>query len=198
MTFPSFNVGDDFTSSDANAISLWKVTPTSVSGTGASIDSTGDVLIANGGTNFTVNGAFSANYSNYKLIFRDFRSSGNTGIYFALGTSNTGTDHRFAGVYVSTGGAVAGEGLSNGSRWGLGIIMRGNAISTGGEMTLIGPQKTEETTFTLIGVDSDTSACARFYSGLNLANTAFTAFHCSTFTTETFVSGRLSIYGFKG
>ena len=198
MTFPSFSVGEDLTAADMNAVGLWRVTPTSVSGTGTSIASNGDVIITNGGSNFTVNGAFSSSYSNYKLLFRDFRSSGNTGLFFALGTSNTGTDHRSAGVFVSTGGAVSGEGISNGSRWGLGIVMRGNAISTGGEMTLIGPQKTEETTFTLSGVDSDTGSVGRFYSGINLANTAFTAFYCSTATTETFVAGRISIYGFNG
>lgn len=176
---------------------LQKIIPTSVSGTGASIDSTGNVVVSSGGTNFTINGCFTSEFSNYKFVVRDFKSSNSTALYCALGTSNTGSDHRYAGVYVNSGGSVAGIGTSAASRFELPCIGRGTTISTGCEFTLVGPYKTEETTFFGMGVDSDTGAIYRSNSGINLSNTSFSAVYFSTDQGYTITSCNVSIYAYR-
>ena len=177
---------------------LQKITPTSVSGTGVSVASNGDVVISSGGTNFTVNGCFTSEFANYKIIVRNFQiSSGATALYAALGTSNTGTSHKFAGVYVSTSNTVTGLSNASASRFELPVVARGAGSSTGCEFTLIGPQLAQETTFLASGIDSDNGALFRTYGGQHTGDTSFTSLYFSTNTSETISSCAISIYGYR-
>jgi hypothetical protein len=195
-TPPTFTAGSVLTAAQMNAVGLWKITPTSVSGTGASI-SNGDVVVASGGSNFTVNGAFTSDFSNYKIIIRDYKCTSASAVYCALGTSNTGTSHKFAGVYVGTGLTVSALASSGTTRFELPCVGRGTTTSTGCEFTLIGPNIAQETTFTSIGIDSDNGALYRSYSGIHTADTAYSSLYFSTDTTQTFTSIVVSIYGFR-
>ena len=176
---------------------LQKIIPTSVSGTGASIASNGDVVVASGGNNFTVNGCFTSEFANYKLLVRDLRTSAGSALQLSMGTSASGTSHKYAGVYVNTSGAVAGIGNSGTSLWELAVIGRNTTTSVGCDTTLISPYLSTETTYTSIGVDSDNGALFRSNSGMHTGDTSFTSLYFSLASTYTITSCTISIYGFR-
>lgn len=196
-TPPTFTAGSVLTAAQMNAVGLWKITPTSVSGTGATI-SNGDVVVTSGGTNFTVNGAFTSDFANYKIFVRNFQISGSaTALYLALGTSNTGTAHKYAGIYVATTPSVAALGNAGTSRFELPAVARGAGSSVSCEITLIGPQIAQETLYNALGIDSDNGALFRAYGGQHTADTSYTSAYFSTNTTETITACTVSIYGYR-
>lgn len=175
---------------------LIKITPSSVSGTGASIASNGDVTVSSGGANFTVNGCFSSDYVNYKIIISDFRSSIAAAVRLALGTAAGTTEYRFSEINVSTAGVVGGSGNAGTSSFICPIVSRGTTDSAGGEITLFSPQQSIETSFICLATDSDTSGPYRQGAGRVLNNTAYTACYF-LLDTATFTSIRVSIYGYN-
>ena len=196
-TPPDFTAGQILTAAQMNQIGLWKITPTSVSGTGATIDSDGSVVVLGGGTNFTVNGAFSADYSSYKIIVSNFRLNTAGGLFMALGTSNTGTSHNTSELTVNAAGSIAGAGTATASRFNLPIVSRGGTTDTSCEVTLISPFQVAETFMSGTGTDTNTAGAFRLYGGINLARTSFSALHFSTQTTETISVAVVKIYGYN-
>jgi hypothetical protein len=174
---------------------LFKITPTSVSGTGASINTRGDVVVSSGGTSFTVNGVFSSSYYAYKLVFTELRYNGASDTYLTLGTSVSGTAHAWSQLMTSISG-IAYTGSNGSSSWGLSIISRSAASTSGGETTIFNPFQAEETTFVSNGVDTpEPSAMQRRSAGYHTGNTSFTAFVVSA--AVSFANCRLSIYGYN-
>jgi hypothetical protein len=174
---------------------LVKITPSSVSGTGASIDSSGNIIVNSGGTQFTVNNAFSSSYNAYKLIFTDLRYNGASDTYLTLGTSVSGTAHAWSQLMTSISG-ISYTGSNGSSSWGLSIISRSAASTSGGETTIFNPFVAEETTFVSNGVDTpEPSAMQRRSAGYHTGNTSFTSFIVSA--AVTFAYCRLSIYGYN-
>ena len=177
---------------------LQKITPTSVTGTGASVDSTGDVVVTNGGSNFVINGAFVDAFANYKVIIRDFKSSGSSGLSVSLGTARTGTAHRYAGLYGSTSATITGFGGNTTNFWDVPIVAR-TTTPAAGEMTIFGPKIAAPTTMTCHAVDSDAGAVLRVLTGYHTDSTAYSAlyFEQSSNSSFTFTSIRVSIYGYR-
>lgn len=176
---------------------LVKVVPTSVSGTGASINSNNDVVVTSGGSNFTINGAFSSLYANYKVLIRGFRASAATDLFMSLGTSLTGTAHKFSGFYVSTGGTITGYGNTGATRFQLPTVGRSTTLDGHCEVTLFGPQIAAETGLTAFGVDQDNGALGRSLWGYHTGDTSFTALYFTTSSTETISNITVSIYGYR-
>jgi hypothetical protein len=197
MPVPDFSPGEVLTAAAMDSIGLWKITPTSVSGTGASLSGS-NVVVTSGGSNFTVNGAFNSNFRNYKVLISDFRVSAASYIYVALGTSNTGTAHSSVELTLnaSTNSSSVG-GVTASTRWLLPIVARNTTDSVAGEVTIFTPAIAIETSFTALGVDSAAAGLARWANGWNSANTAFTSLFFSTQTAETFTSCVVQIYGYN-
>jgi hypothetical protein len=196
-TPPDFTAGQILTAAQMNQIGLWKVTPTSVSGTGATIDSDGNVVVLGGGTNFTVNGAFSADFSSYKIIVQNFRLNAAGGLFMALGTSNTGTSHNTSELTVNSAGAITGAGTASASRFALPLVSRAGNTDVACEVTLVSPFQATETFISGTGTDTNTAGLFRLYGGINLARTSFSALHFSTATTETISVAVVKIYGYN-
>jgi len=175
---------------------LWRLTPTSVSGTGASIVN-GNVVVSSGGTNFTVNGVFSSKFRAYKLIISDFRTSAPTDIKLALGTSNTGSDHRFAGFFVNTSGNYTGIAGSTGTtRIALPCVAR-TTVAGACEVTIVSPNLAGRTHVMSTGVDSDSGSLLRTINGVVNNNTQYTSMFFSTDSTETITGCTIQIYGYN-
>jgi hypothetical protein len=180
-----------------SVVGLVKIVPSSVTGTGASVASNGDIVVTNGGTDFTVNGIFSALYQNYLFTVCDFRASGATGLFVSMGTSKSGTSHKFGGITISSGGAVTSDSSAGANAFSTGIVTRGVADSAGGEFKLYGPFLAVETSFTTSGSDSDNSGLGRFGGGRHMIDASYTAVIFSTFSTPTVTSCRVSVYGYN-
>jgi hypothetical protein len=65
MTFPTFSVGETLRAADMNAVGLWKVSPTSVAGSGVVL-SNGQVQF-NNSTSININGCFSSTFRRYRV-----------------------------------------------------------------------------------------------------------------------------------
>lgn len=92
MGFPSFNVGEVLSSSDMNAVGLWRVTSctvTSVGGTAATA-SNGVVTVGTNNTSVTVNNAFSADYDNYLIQYNGIDNAQSASFSMTLGSANSG------------------------------------------------------------------------------------------------------------
>ena len=196
-TPPDFTAGQVLTAAQMNAVGLWKITPTSVSGTGASIDANGDVVVSSGGANLTVNGVFSTDYKNYRILVSDFKASGASSIQLSMGTSATGTSHKWAAVFVSSAGVVNGTGSAGAAFFDCPIITRSTTDSAGGEIVLFSPFESIETSVVCSGSDSDNGSIMRQMSGRLINNTSYTACFFTLLGAVTFTSVRVSFYGFN-
>ena len=98
MTYP-YSSGDVVTASDMNSVGLHLITPSSVTGGTLSGATTS---ITSGVSSVTVNGVFSANFDNYKIMYA-VTASINVGIGLKISgvTSATGYDSKlfYASVY---------------------------------------------------------------------------------------------------
>lgn len=126
MSYPTFALGDKWEPTDANAVGLWKIAPTSVAGTGVSLSS-GQVVFS-GSTAISVNGCFTSNYRRYRVeinyvntvaqvLYWRLRASGsdavtnNYGYITAYRSYAAGAQGNFAGSALST--SVVGYGAAN-------------------------------------------------------------------------------------
>jgi hypothetical protein len=178
-------------------IGLWKIAPTSVSGTGVSIAANGEIVVASGSTNFTVNGAFNSSFRNYKIIVSDFVTNTVSGLSLSLGTSLTGSAHKWSTVAVPTSGSVAVTGSSGTTRWALPCVSRSSAFPGGCEVTVLQPNIATETIATGSGAEQAVDSLGRSFYGFHEANTAFTSIYFTTQASETITSCRISIYGYN-
>ena len=181
----------------SNESGMIKITPTSVSGTGASIGTDGNVVVLSGGSNVTVNGIFSSLFRTYKIICTDCRATSATATFVALGTSNTGTAHAYAGFDVNVSGAITGTGNAGTTRWLLPMIPRNTTQSVACEFTVFTPFLEIESSYVAHGIDSATFGMARYYAGFHSGDTSFTSLFFSTSSTELFTSLNIAIYGMR-
>jgi hypothetical protein len=179
-----------------NPTGLEKITPSSVSGTGTTIDANGDVIVATGGTTITVNGAFSTNYRHYIIFLSNVTGTGQTDVYFNLGTTLTGTSHRSLQITgsISTSSLTVG-GNSGTTRWPGGLVVR---TSTAGnsQITLSNPFEAIPTRYLAQGYDNELSSYTRWVQGNHTGSTSFTDFHL-TLDAGNFSTAVLSIYGYR-
>ena len=194
-TPPDFTAGQVLTAAQMNAVGLWKVTPTSVTGTGASIDSNGDVVVSSGGSNVTLNGVFSADFKNYKILASEFLCSAVSGLRLAMGTTITGTSHRSTQLVVPQSGVLSASGSDSGYFvWP--IVCRSTTDSAAGNCELYSPFLPIETSFVSIGTDSDITGVGRNAYGRLLNNTSYTACYVAV-DAGNINDLRLSVYGFN-
>lgn len=105
MTYPVFASGDVLNASDMNAVGLWLVKTQTV---GSAVSSV------------IVTSAFSADYDNYFIAFRNVTfSGGNVAIAMQMRTgTTTSTASYYAGVpYITYGAASGNFNTNNGSSW---------------------------------------------------------------------------------
>lgn len=106
MTFPVFASGDVLNASDMNAVGLWLVKTQTV---GSAVSSV------------IVTSAFSADYDNYFITFRNVTfSGGNVNIagQMRTGTTTSTASYYAGGHYITYGGATGNFNSNNAASWG--------------------------------------------------------------------------------
>jgi hypothetical protein len=114
-----------------------------------------------------------------------------------MGTSATGTSHKWAMVFVSSAGVVTGLGSAGAAYFDCPIVSRSTTDSGGGEIVLFSPFESIETSVVCAGSDSDNGSIMRQMSGRLINNTSYTACFFSLLGAATFTSVRFSFYGYN-
>lgn len=177
MTYPSFNPGDVLFASDQNAVGLWLVKTQTV-GTGVS--------------SVTVTGAFSSDYTNYRIIYTNGDMSASTVMKMQLGATTTG----YYGCYIygqSTGSAVAGANDNNTSSF---TYAGGNSdvVTTHLICDVMNPFIAEQTAISAQMVHYSTFFGT--YTGVIANTTSYTAFTLIPFS-GTMTGGTIRVYGYR-
>lgn len=180
---------------------LVQVIPTSVSGTGATLLSSGTVFVANGSTSFTIVNCFNATYDVYEVVISDMTLSTDAGILFQLRTLNTTSATAYyysngygANFYNGTGAPTV-VSLANQANWDLGILA-GSAGGGGAKVTIANPYLSKKTTISGVGTDPRTTGNGRLsFSGFHDLATAYVSLVISS--PANFNRCRVSIYGYN-
>jgi hypothetical protein len=168
---------------------LVKVIPTSVAGTGVTLNANGTVTFSASST-VSINGCFSSLFENYKVVITHVAS---TGTSHGIRLRASGTDNSTASSYVrermlSVLGTVSG-GNTTASDWSL-VLLGTTTISTA-EITFAQPFLAETTGLMINGARSDAVA---MIGGRHNQSVSYDGF--SILAGVNTITGTLRIYGY--
>lgn len=103
-TPPTFSVGGVLTAAQMNQVSLWGITPTSVSG-----GSVSGRVISLGGQSTRINGVFTSDFANYRMHIRGLQVSSNAAILFRMSVGGSSPAQGWQTTYrgLTSGGGSA-------------------------------------------------------------------------------------------
>jgi len=181
---------------------LIKIVPSSVSGTGASINARGSVAVSSGGTSVSIEGVFSSDFDAYEIIVSNLRFSAGDNLIFRLRVSGTDANSAYYYTTIDGGASYSGSGTVGSSANQSSLITQivaTNVATASGRLFVINPAIAEETTLQAYGVDPRTNGAGRAgQGGFHNANTAYTGFTFATLGgTATITNAKISIYGYN-
>ena len=192
MGYPTFALGDKWEPTDANAVGLWKIAPTSVAGTGVSLSS-GQVVFS-GSTAISVNGCFTSDFRRYRVELNFVNTVGQV-FYWRLrasGTDATSNNYGYITAYRSY--AAGAQGNFFGAALSTSPLGYG-AANTSAQFSfdIDAPQLAERTTLSGTGAWQDAAAWTGSQHSLANAYDGMTFFIASGGTT----TGTINIYGYR-
>jgi hypothetical protein len=193
-TPPDFVSGAILTAAQMNGIGMWKVTPTSVSGTGATISSTGSVIVASGANAVNIENCFTSDFSSYEVVISNMRVSTDSNVNWrfrsAAGLISTST-YYVGGSGGGAYGAAVTQVLTN--------LIVAPAATGGAKFTIVNPQIAEETGFYCFGTDFRAAGnSGSILSGFENSNTSMTGLtvYCNN-GGATITAATIAIYGYR-
>jgi hypothetical protein len=171
---------------------LIKVIPTGA--TNGTVASNGDVTIGNAVTSVTVTGAFSATFTNYKIIVSGGAGSTTGDLTLKMGATATGYYYNL--IYMSyTSGTINGIGSTTAVLWPFAGAYTANSLHA--NIDLFQPFATKRTTFTA-GHPYSTTTTGFYFGGGNLENnTSYTDFTLGVGAGHTLTGGIIKVYGYN-
>jgi hypothetical protein len=148
------------------------------------------------GTSKEITGAFSADYTNYRIIITNIVTSTVEDTFMRMGTTSSGyyTNSNYGQYNSST---FSSGGLANTSRWDIGLIPN-TSVGASCVVDLQNPQTAQITTYESRAVDVRTTGRANITAGGFLNNsTQYTSFTLFNNTSATFSSCDISVYGYR-
>lgn len=189
-TPPDFSVGGVLTAAQMDQIGLWKVIPTSA--TGGTVSANGTVTLGSAVSSVTISGAFSAAFTNYRVIFSGTTPSATDSFRLQLGSATTG--HYGSMYYDSWDGAANGIlRVGNGSSVYISLD-EASAKTSSTSFDVISPYLSQATQ--LFGNFSGRGFFG-WFGALQNASTSFTSFTIKPDSSGTFTGGTVSIYGYN-
>jgi hypothetical protein len=174
MTYPTFNNGDPLPASDLNAIGLWLIKTQAV---------------AAGGTSFTVTGAFSADYDNYKIVFANIGGASGFSVYMTINGS-AGATYNYAGRFWGYALAAGDAALATTN---LGFWLGIGGPNFSGSVEIQKPFLSTPTNMTVQSASSTYTSTGGNWDSNSASSTAFTV----TLSGGTLTAGTVSVYGYK-
>lgn len=172
---------------------LIKVIPTSV--TGGTLAANGTVTVTSGSA-VTINGAFTAQFTNYRVLGHTITTSGTAALAFQLCASGTPvtTNYNAQRLYVQ-GASVGGAASSGATNWNFAYIASSSGQTS--RMDIFSPFVATPTKMMLdqMYLDPSTTPNIDIRYGAQANSTAYDGFKIST--TDTFTSMTITVYGYR-
>jgi len=192
-TPPTFTTAAVLTSEQMNQIGLWKITPTSVAGSGVTLS--GSDVVFTSANPINVNGVFSADYDYYRVILYLEPTSGSVIANFkyrTAGTDNSGASYAyFARTLNSANGTTAD---TNNRTQTIGTLVNATGVAQSLVWEIQFPFDSGKNTFSQI---NGVVAVGNHQTGGQAfnANASFDGFSIIPSTAS--YTGELSVYGYR-
>jgi len=188
MPVPDFSPGEVLTAAAMDSIGLWKVA----------------AISATSGSSLIVDGVFTANFTNYRLVFSDVSGAANAGTFFRYrsggSTISLGNYYGIRVGFTYSTGVLQTAGDSAASSHFAPCILEGTTAKPSTlTIDVFSPQKSTVMTSThMQGTDARTSGRGAFsYSGFYNATTAMDGFVISP-TSGNYTNIDCVVYGYRG
>lgn len=193
-TPPDFTTGQVLTAAMMDQIGMWRITPTSVSGTGVSLS--GAQIVLSSTTAATINGVFTSDFDNYLLIGKATSSTGDITLQFTVaGTPTTTNTYNWSMMQAYAGAGVTTVRTANTNSITLFAMGAGTTANCQITTEIMSPKLTEATLVSTQNNRSDgnyqTPANYLFY-GNQADSTAFDGFKLLCAGN---ITGKFSVYG---
>lgn len=167
------------------------IVPTSVSGTGVSVSSSGKVTFTSS-TSISVNGVFSSTYDNYLIVVGGgtiATGAETLSIRFRVsGTDATGSNYAEQNLFASSGvSAGRGTSMDTGNVAGWWTPLR-----SAFHLYVYGPALAQPTAWRSVTVTTDGNAAIRDHAGTHSLSTAYDGF---TLRCPNAITSKLTVYG---
>lgn len=193
-TPPVFSAGAVLTAAQMNKIGMWKITPTSV--VNATIGTYGRVTVTTQ-TTASLNGIFTADFLNYRVIFKLTACSAASNLLCKLRASGTDSSASYTWSAIVTGNTGASAVSTSGAGTSINPNFLNNSIPRGQSVSeWFGPNEAANTTFTFVDDFNDTVAQQmRSGGGIHTVNTAYDGLTWSV-SSGTY-SATIDVYGYN-
>lgn len=203
MTISQVSVGGSVTAAKTNEVinavnvaALWQVIPTSVAGTGVSVNAAGLVSFSSSPT-VTVNGCFTSAYRRYRLVVDITTAANIVGMRLRASGSDDSTsnyDRQTLQGTVATASAANAVGQTS---WGNLAILSASHTEGSAEFVLYNPQRAARTrlTGTVYSSDATTATAAATIGARHRATTQFDGFTLIPGSGN--ITGTLKVYGIE-
>jgi hypothetical protein len=175
MTYPTFTNGQVLPASDLNAIGLWLVKSQAV-GSGVS--------------SVTLTGAFSTDYTSYKIVYSGGTASTNTQIGLKLGATATGY---YGGLIYNNVASPTPAGIADNNATSFSYSCGGNAIYALANLDIHNPFLA---TYTMVNSINMSAINFGTYSGYLANTTSYTDFTLTP-ASGTLTGGTVCVYGYR-
>lgn len=198
MTYPSFNTGDILTASDMNAVGLWRVTPTSVAGTGVTLS--GAAVNFTASATVSINGCFSSTYDSYFVICRSFGSVNGGFARWRLrvaGVDAQGADYYRYGFTTNSASAVltAYNGAAE-TGWIPFLEYGTNAAESCTTHAFVhNPARSANRTVMSVNVNNSSGAARYTIDGMHAQAVAYDGF--TIYANAGTMTGTVSVFGYR-
>jgi hypothetical protein len=192
-TPPTFTTGAVLTGAQMNQIGLWKITPTSVAGSGVSLS--GSNIVFTSAATINVNGVFSADYDFYKVVGFLTPTSGTVTPNFkyrTAGTDNSSALYNFLARTISSLNGTTSDTFNRTQT--IGTLMNGTTVNVPFVWEIQLPFDSSQNTFSQIngtGATGNAHSGSQSFSG----NASFDGFSIIASTAS--YTGKLSVYGYR-
>jgi hypothetical protein len=177
MTYPNFNVGETLRAADMNAVGMWKVASANITS----------------GSTFTVSNCFTSDYTNYRIVCSNLKSTGSASLSLVLmsGASPSNTGYQYGHAYILfSNSAWNNNATTNAVSW----VAPGNLSTnppSNGVIDIFQPAVATQTGMTGLYQTFDASV---FTTGSHTATTAYDGLRLVL--AGTFTSGTITVYGY--
>jgi hypothetical protein len=175
---PVFTVGQTLTSAAMNQVGMWKVTTANITS----------------GNTFTVSNCFTSDYTNYRIVCSNLKSTGSASLSLVLmsGASPSITGYQYGHAYILfSNSAWNNNATTNAVSW----VAPGNLSTSppsNGVIDIYQPAIATQTGMTALYQTFDASV---FTTGSHTAATAYDGFRFVL--AGTFTSGTVTVYGYR-
>ena len=187
-TPPVFSAGAVLTAAQMNAVGLWEVTPSSA--TNGTLNGA-TVTVNSSVTSVTVNGVFSADYENYRVVYQGVSTSATNALELTFGGS-TGSTYNDGGFYLAIGGAaITVESQASRANIRIGIVSASQSIS--GWFDIYAPNVSGQT---WVNGGSMAASYYNWRQGVDTNTAAHTSFKLAA-ASGTMSGGKIRVYGYR-